>query len=212
MKIDLRDKVTVLCARRGAGKTVMAQHLIKNSKHQFKDVFIISPSSFSGTWKGIVPDENVHETYSDDWVNKLIERMTHANRGKTQKSPDFKRVLLVLDDVLNDIKAHQMKTFRVIPGRGRHVGIALMCVCQHFRSSLPPIARNNADYVFYGKNNQQSTDLLWEEFGIGLKKDQFMKMVEKSTEDHRFLVIDNTAGSVDNPHVVYGSMKVPLEK
>jgi hypothetical protein len=210
MKIDLRDGWILCCGRRGCGKTCLVQYFIKHNKRYFKEVFVVSPSSFSGAWHGIVPDENVQQTWSEEWVQKLIDKMVTKNKGKTQKSPDFTRILLVLDDVLSsDAKAHNSKALKILASRGRHCGIAVFCNL-HFLTSASPMMRNMADYILFGVNNQASIDLLFEENNVGdMNLKEFSKFVRTNTQQYRFLIINNAAANTHDPSEVYGTFKVP---
>eukprot|EP00952_Eustigmatos_sp_NYUAD-ZCMA_P011399 46339-Eustigmatos_ZCMA.PRE.1 len=91
MKVDLKDKFVTLCARRGSGKSEMMKWLINKQRSAFKEIFVISPSSFNDYWKGIVPDENVMSEFKEEWVEALVNKMAEANKGKTKASKGFKR-------------------------------------------------------------------------------------------------------------------------
>lgn len=214
MEIILKDKLALLVGRRGSGKSILLKYLIKKQRHWFKEIFIISPSSFSGYWKDTIPDGNVFEQYSEEWVQKLIDKMARLNKGKDQKHPNFVRVLLVLDDcVSSDMKAHQSKTLRILSARGRHIGVCAMITAQYLKS-VPPLMRNNADYIFYGKSNTYSDEILFEEFAVAndMTRDQFIKFIRINTDDHRFLVICNCASNTSNRLDVYGTIRAELEK
>lgn len=209
MKVDLKDKWVICCGRRGCGKTTLIQHFIKHYKSQFKEIFVVSPSSFSGAWEGIVPDENVQQNWSEDWVQKLINKMVIRNKGKTQKSPDFTRILLVLDDVLSsDAKAHNSKALKILASRGRHCGIAVF-INLHFLTSASPMMRNMSDYLIFGVNNQASIDILYEENNVGdMNSKEFSMFVRNNTQDYRFLIINNAAANTHDSKEVYGTFRV----
>ncbi len=80
MRINLADKVFTLVGRRGCGKSEMLKHLIKEQKSQFEEIFVISPSSFSGFWDGVVPESNVMDEFKEPWVDALISKMTCQQR------------------------------------------------------------------------------------------------------------------------------------
>lgn len=209
MKIDIRDRFILCCGRRGCGKSTLVMYLIKHYKSQFKDILVVSPSSFSGAWKDIVPDENVQENWSEDWVQKLISKMVIRNKGKTQQSKDFTRVLLVLDDVLSsETKAHNSKALKVLASRGRHCGISVF-INLHFLTSASPMMRNCSDYIIFGVNNEASINILYEEFNVGDKDYKtFSKFVRNNTQDYRFLIINNAAANTHDAKEVYGTYKV----
>lgn len=212
MILDLKDKFVTLTAKRGAGKTEMLKYLIKKNKQHFHEIFVISPSSVFGHWEGVVPKKNVMTEYKEEWVEALMSKMATKNHGKTKDVNGFVRILLVLDDVVSsEIKAHSSKTLRTLAARGRHLGICLVQTAQYYKS-ISPIHRQNSDLIFFGKNNKQGIELLYEEFSLGdMDIKQFQSFVNKNTEDFHFLVINNTASS-NKFEDVYGVIKCPLKK
>eukprot|EP00952_Eustigmatos_sp_NYUAD-ZCMA_P012495 50215-Eustigmatos_ZCMA.PRE.1 len=165
--VDKRAKRSVTLRRRGSGKTEMLKWLIQKQKGAFKEVFIVSPSSFGGQWKGVIPDSNVTTDYREEWVESLIKKMTEANKGKTKASKDFKRVLLILDDVVSsEIKSHHSKTLKTLAARGRHCGIACGLTAQ-WCTSISPLQRLNSDMLIVGLTNAASIDILFKEFNLG---------------------------------------------
>jgi hypothetical protein len=209
MLIELADKFVTLTAKRGAGKTQLLKYLIKKNKKHFKEIFIITPSAFNGDYDGVVPKANVLTEYKEEWVENLMRKMTVKNNGKTKASPDFARVMLVLDDVVSsEIKAHSSKTLRTLAARGRHLGLCLVQTAQYYKS-IAPIHRQNSDLIFFGKNNTQGIDCLYEEYNMGdMNANEFRRFVIKNTEDYHFLVINNTSKS-SRPEDVYGVIKAP---
>lgn len=212
MKIDIRDSWTVFTARRGAGKTTLIQWMIKHNRSHFREVFVISPSAFSGAWQGIVPESNVIQNWSEEWLMSLIKKMMEKNKGKKQKDKDFTRVLVVLDDVLSsETKAHNSKALNILASRGRHCGISCL-LSIHYLTSIAPLHRNMATYILFGVNNQASIEILFDEYNIGdMNAKQFSKFVRDNTQQYRFLVINCEAANTNDPSEVYGTIKAPSE-
>jgi hypothetical protein len=125
-KLDMRDQYWVLCARRNGGKTELLKYLLRKQKHLFKECFIVSPTAFTGTWKGIVEDRNIQHSFDEEWMMRLINKMISINQGKTKHDPGFTRVALILDDVVSsDRRCHGSKSLSIISSRGRHCGLFL---------------------------------------------------------------------------------------
>lgn len=208
--LDLRDKFLLFCGRRGCGKTQLIKHLIRKNGEYFYDVFVVSPSAFSGTWAGVVKPENIQHQWSEQWMLKMIDKMSERNKGLNQKSPKFTRIMIVLDDVLSsELRAHDSKALKIIASRGRHCGVTIAGVV-HFLTGVAPMMRQCSDYLFYGVNNAASISILYEEFNVGdMNEKQFRKFVIDNTQDYRFLVINNTASNTRDPDQVYGTIKAP---
>jgi len=113
LTIELQDCFSLVIGRRGSGKSVLLKWLIRQSRNLFSEVFIFSPSSFSGYWSDVLDESNIFLEYDETWVQKLVDKMTGLNKGKNQQSPDFKRVMLVLDDVISsDAKSQTISSRR----------------------------------------------------------------------------------------------------
>lgn len=211
MKIDLRCTFCSLIGRRGSGKSTTLKHLIKQQGGRFKEIFIICPSSFNGDFKDLVSEKNIFENYDENWVMALVKKMIDANKGKTKDSKDFKNVLLILDDVVSSDKSgHYSKSLKLLASRGRHTGIVVILTAQ-WLTSISPLQRLNSDYLFIGKTNASSIGILYDEFNLNEQTEkQFRAFVQKNTDDHRFLVINNTASNTSDTKQVYGSIKVNI--
>lgn len=213
MRIDLRQACFSLVGRRNSGKTQLLKHIVRSQGHLFKEIFLVSPSSFSGSWKGILPEENIHESYNEDWMLKLFQKMTNVNKGKTVDDPKFIRILVILDDVVSsETKAHHSKSLATVFSRGRHAGMCMGLTAQ-WLTSISPLMRLNSDYLFIGKTNAASVAILFDEFNLGdMNEKEFQAFVRKNTDDYRFLVICNCANNTSDLKQVYGSIKAPPPK
>jgi len=80
-------------------------------------------------------------------------------------------------------------------------------------TGIPPIVRNNLDWIFCGQMNRHSVEILCDEFLAGdLDKTEFIKLYNKSTRDYSFFVI-NASSVEDNSDLnqIYGTIKTPSQ-
>ena len=120
-------------------------------------------------------------------------------------------MLLILDDIVSDHNFHQSPSLKKIVIRGRHINIAVILTFQYL-NLVPPVCRNNMDFLFWGQMNKQSVDLLMSEFISGdISKDQFIQMFNRCTRDFQFLVINNNSVKDDDLNLIYGCIKAPLK-
>lgn len=209
---DITDKTIGLVGKRGSGKSQMLHYILEMNKNRFKKIFIISPTEqLQGFYSDIVPKENIFDVYSENWVDTLINKMMQINKGKTKN--DCHRVLLVLDDVCGDTNFHQSPTLKKIFIRARHFFLSLIITAQYLfgNGGIPPVCRNNIDYLLVNKINGQSLEALVTEFRNGeISKEDFIKMYYKSTGNFGFLLINNVnSESNDNLDSIYGVIRVP---
>ena len=211
LTIELQDCFSLVIGRRGSGKSVLLKWLIRQSRNLFSEVFIFSPSSFSGYWSDVLDESNIFLEYDEAWVQKLVDKMTGLNKGKNQQSPDFKRVMLVLDDVISsDAKSQTSKMLKLLATRGRHLGITCIISSQHINfGAVGPTLRNNSDYTFVGKINRSSLEIVEDVYNLDMPKDKFIRFLHNNTNDHRFLVICSKASSGKREDT-YGVIRAPM--
>jgi hypothetical protein len=209
MEFTLVNKIVSLIGKRNSGKSQMLRYLVLQQRPLFKKIFVICPTeTVNHFYKDLVAKENIFDSYNEDWIDKLIKKMTELNSGKSDD--DASHVLLILDDCCSDTNFHQSKTFKKLCTRGRHIKISVIITCQYIYQ-VPPVARNNSDFILCSQMNTQGLDLLTSEFLMGnISKKDFIEMYYRNTENFGFLIINNNcASSNDNLNEIYGNIKVP---
>ena len=212
MEFTLIDKIVLCVAKRNSGKSYLCRWLVKQQRSHFHKLYLINPSeSINNFWGQIVPKTCIFDTYNDEWLDCLIKKMTSVNEGKTQSSPDFKRVLLILDDVVADVSIHHScPSLQVVIGRGRHCGVSLVFLSQSV-TGVNPFLRNNSDFILLQMLNSASLDIAAHEWtSCGLDKNEFKQLHKKCTPDFGFMVISQCAGrSCEDLNEYYGIIKCP---
>jgi len=209
MEFEIKNKIICFCAKRNSGKSQLLRYLVNCSKDLFSKIFVICPTeSVNHFYKDLVPAQNIFAQYKEEWVESLIAKMTDINSSKNDN--DAKHILLILDDCCSDTKFHTSKTLKQLATRGRHIKIAVMITCQYIYQ-IPPVIRNNCDYIYCGQMNQQGLKLLTDEFLMGnIDKKQFVDLYHSNTNDYNFLVINNNSTSDNNDiKQIYGRIKTP---
>ncbi len=213
MEIEIVNKTISLVAKRNSGKSQLLRYLVSENKPEFEKIFVISPTEEINkfyTSTGLVEPNCVFDSWSEDWAEKLISKMTRINKDKP--ADERKNVLLILDDCMADTQFAYSPALKKIYLRGRHINIACIATCQYLYN-LPPICRNNCDFCLVGQMNRSSINLLAEEYLSGdLAKPDFVKLYHRATKDYGFLVI-NCTSIKDNEDLnqIYGIIKTPKE-
>ena len=209
MIFDIVNKTICLCAKRGSGKSRLLRYIVLMNKNKFDKIFIICPTEpLNSFYKGIVPDENIFDEYSDKWMEAFFKRTSEENSKLDDKNK--KNVLIVLDDICSDVSMHTCKPIKKIFTRGRHSRISIIITAQYLYH-ISPIQRNNCDFLLVGQLNKQGLDILASEFLLGnITKQDFIKLYYNSTNDYKFLLINNNSTkSNDDLNEIYGKLKTP---
>ena len=209
MNFELKNKIVAFVAKRNSGKSQLLRYMLLQSKHLFKKIFVVCPTeSVNHFYSDIIPKENIFDQYSEAWTENLIKKMTEINAGKKDK--ETSHILLILDDCCSDTNFHQSKSLKKLATRGRHIKIAC-CIISQYIFQVPPVIRNNCDFLLCGQMNTQGVELLTTEFMMGnITKKEFLDLYHSNTSDYGFLVINNNSSS-DNSNIdtLYGSIKTP---
>lgn len=211
IELNIVNKTTSLVAKRNSGKSVLLKYLVDCCKEKFFKIYVVCPTeSINNFYSSMVQQNCIFEQWDENWCEELIKAMTVQNKGKTKDQ--LKKILIILDDVVSDTNFHQSPALKKLYTRGRHIGIGIIITTQYL-NSLPPVARNNCDWLVAGQMNHASVSLLCEEYLSGsLDKKDFIKLYNRATKDYGFLVINNTSiKDNDDLNQIYGIIKTPDE-
>ena len=205
MDFSLVNKTTLIAGMRGAGKTVLAKHLLSIEKRQFSRIFLFSPTEkITRDYTGLIPENCIFDDWSEKWGEKLFERL--SNTPKEQLKP----ILIVFDDMGSERSMEASKIFTRCFTRGRHLKISILSLNQYI-FQLPKICRSNLDYVIVGTQNAQSVDILTDEFNASLKPEEFRQLYRRACEDFGFMIIKNSSvKDCKDQNSIYGKLKAEL--
>lgn len=204
----LENKIVALFGKRCSGKSRLLRYLVDTEKDIFKKIFVFCPTeTVNNFYSSLVPKECIFDSYNNEWMMKLIQKMTDL---KTNDNNNNHNVLVILDDCISDTNFHQCPSLNILCTRGRHINISVIITTQYIYA-IPPLMRNNLDFIYCGQMNKRSVDLMADEFLLGnIEKNDFIKLLNKSTKDYNFFVINcNSVKDNDDLNLIYGSIKTP---
>lgn len=207
----IENKVLLLVARRGSGKSILTKHLLSYYSKSFHKVYIASGTEEVTNFylkTGIVPDTSIFNDYSEAWGQSLIDGLKRENSGTENQ----KKVLLVLDDLVTTNNLCSSKTLNFIVTCGRHLGLSLIISSQYIHL-VSTIIRENSDFIVCGQQSQESIKLLSAKYRLGnITSKEFLNLYDNSTEDYNFLIINcNSVKNKKNINELYGIIKAPKE-
>ena len=100
MDFSILNKTISLVAKRNSGKSVLLKYLVEQEIENFKKIFVICPTNFNGFYDDWIEPNCIFENYDEEWVEKLIYKMSNLNKGKNNDTADH--ILLILDDCCSD--------------------------------------------------------------------------------------------------------------
>lgn len=207
----IENKVLLLVARRGSGKSVLTKHLLSYYSKSFHKVYIASGTEEVTNFylkTGIVPESSIFNDYSEAWGQSLIDGLKRENSGVENQ----KKVLLVLDDLVTTNNFSTSKTLKFIVTCGRHLGLSLI-ISSQFIHLVGTVIRENSDYIMCGQQSVESIKLLSAKYrNSQLTTKEFINYYDDSTENYNFFVINcNSVKNKKNINELYGKIRAPKE-
>lgn len=176
-----------LMGRSNTGKSVYIKYLIYNNEKKFDRIVVITSTKSNGFYNFIEAQEDVHEEYSDDIIEELVENAKKI-LNKHKKPP---HVLVIAEDLIG-LKGLNMKysdEFNRLYSSGRHFNISCIVSIQYV-NSISPIIRCNSNYVLITNVlNTKQLEVLYQSFGFGTLK-EFGDMIERVCHSFQILIID----------------------
>ena len=192
----------ILCAPPRAGKSTWIQNcLCKSGKvynKKFTKVYIVSPSlkTAKNDPFACLPEDQIEQELTVDFLHRFEDEVKDSGE----------KVLLILDDVVTDIRKNKGvdKLLAKILYNRRHItadggddanGVTCWLTTQSW-NRIPLMIRKVANgLVAFKLTNVKEIISIYDEFVMGLSKEQFMailKYVFKGPHDFLFMNFDNT--------------------
>lgn len=133
---DITGGIIALVGMTGYGKTFLLRDILSKIHKQYDSFYL-----FSGTAKmqkdyDFFPKKQIFPEYKEDKLTSIWDEQYSKNKEDRQK------ILIVLDDVINDPEFLKSTILKKYATAGRHLNITIFLLSQ-FLNTLKPIVRNN---------------------------------------------------------------------
>ena len=209
--IDIQPSSTiVICGKRNEGKSVLAKHLLCKLVQQEKVdlVYLFSPTENLSHSFDCVPKEFIIPTFDLRFIEKLLQSQQRAIQGRKsgKDDPSIAKILLIFDDMLASVKqgsAEQLLLNRLF-ATSRHLKVGVMVLSQTTRGLFSPALRQNTDYLFFRKINENQLPALFECLYWPGSYKSFLAFYHSATEQTQFgfLCYDNLTRGMDHFYMV----------
>jgi hypothetical protein len=187
MKID---SVIFIIGKRGSGKSVLLKDILYRLRNRVDVVYGMAPTlDTTDMFSECMPQTHIYNKYDANFVKQFYDSLGVLKRMKKPRHG-----LLVLDDCMYEKGIMKSQIMREVLYNARH-HLMTLANCAQYMMDMGPDARTNIDYLFFSKvpamNEKQK---LWKYFfGMFPDFDTFNAVLDKCTENYKFLVLNNRA-------------------
>lgn len=209
--------VQILCGGIGSGKTTFLHNLLtrpefygmsyedvedgQKPKKYFDEIFLFTGSD-DDMYDQLIADKVLKEQHvkfaprPEDIQMVIDVQMKGIKRDGLEKSP---KVLIILEDLVDDLKLMRSKPMRSLFIRPRQMNMMVVMMAQYLRF-IPAGLRRQAMNLFIFGGDRKSTEIICDEFCPShMKHGDFMNMIEQAQEkregdEYPFLHINKRCG------------------
>lgn len=193
-------RIILVIGKRGTGKSVLLRDIMYRLRKRIDIAFAMSPTLDTiKMFEECLPKSHVFDDYSLEQVQNIMKQMKALKEENKHRSG-----LLVLDDCMFDKKIMKSTEMREIHMNGRHFNLYFINSMQYVMDMGPDL-RSQVDYLFVLKENVISNRQKIHKYFFGMFQDydEFSLVMDKCTNNHECLVLDNTQPENDLSNCVY---------
>ena len=193
-------RIIIVVGKRGTGKSVLQRDLMYHLAQKLDFGLAMTPTEESAeTFRQHMPDSWIYNGFSANKLDSMLNMQREFVKQKKARS-----LFILLDDCMYDKKILKGLGIRDLFMNGRHLNIT-MCNAVQYVMDMGPDLRTQVDYVFALRENIISNKTkLWKYFfGMFEKYEDFAKVMDKCTENHSCIVMDNTTGSCNVEECIF---------
>jgi hypothetical protein len=211
MKLELKkfdpskisaDSVLIFCGKRNTGKSFCLKDILNYHRDIPVGVVISPTETANGYFEKFIPRMLIYDEPEESTIKKFLDRQKNISTERKRELKKFgnsqidARAFLILDDCLYDKKWINNIDIRSIFMNGRHYKIFFLITLQH-ALGLPPVLRNNIDYIFIFRNNiRKEREKIYHHYaGMFPTYEAFEQVMLQTTENYECMVIDNKVQS-----------------
>lgn len=193
-------RIIIIVGKRGTGKSVMQRDLMYNLRDKWDLGVAMTPTEESAqTFSQHMPENWIYNGFSSTKLDQILNMQRELCKDKKERN-----LFLILDDCMYDKKILKGTGIRDLFMNGRHLKVTL-CNAVQYVMDMGPDLRTQVDYVFALRENIISNkSKLWKYFfGMFDRYEDFARVMDKCTENHSAIVMDNTTGSCNVDECIF---------
>ena len=185
-----QHRIILMVGKRGTGKSVLMEDILYHLNDKLDFGIAMTPTeSTAESFRKHMPEQWIYAHFDAAKLDSMLRMQRDLVKRKKAKS-----LFLCMDDCMFDKRVLKGLGMRDLFFNGRHLHVTLINAMQYVMDMGPDL-RSQVDYVFALRENIISNkQKLWKYFyGMFDNFNDFNKVLNKCTENHGALVLDNTS-------------------
>ena len=185
-----KHRTILMIGKRGTGKSTLLKDIMFHLHKNVDFGIAMTPTEEScEMFRCHMPEAWIYNSFNAGKLDQMLQMQRQL--GKKNKQRDL---YVVMDDCAYDKKVLKGVGIRDLFMNGRHLHVTLMYAMQYIMDMGPDL-RSQCDYIFALRESIISNkQRLWRYFfGMFDKYEDFSRVLDRCTENHCCLVLDNTA-------------------
>jgi hypothetical protein len=187
-----KHRIIIMVGKRGTGKSTLLKDVMYHLANSVDFGLAMTPTEEScEMFREHMPEQWIYNGFNATKLDAMLNIQRELGKKKKQRD-----LFVVMDDCMYDKKVLKGVGMRDLFMNGRHLHVTLMNAIQYIMDMGPDL-RTQVDYVFALRENIISNKMkLWKYFfGMFDKFEDFSRVMDRCTNNHGALVLDNTAKS-----------------
>lgn len=145
---------------------------------------------------GKILEEHFFTNYDDETFRDIMEeQLSVIKLLKKYDQPKYlaNRILVIFDDLVGSslFSGKKQSYFKGVNTRHRHYSASFIMVSQGYKEIPKTIRTNWTALIVFEIGNEKEVEVIYEEWPMGLKRDDWMELYHYATkDDHSFLYIN----------------------
>jgi len=188
---DFKTNSTItVYGKRGTGKSFFVRWWLYNYQDIYPWGWVFTKTKNNRFYESFIPESRIFEGYSPVVLSKIVDRQK-ITQSMMLRGDDVNPLAFVIwDDAMdNNIKYDDFLASYYFTSRHYHT---MNIMTAQYVKSTPPAIRQNTDHaVLFANSNLESIEVLSEDFAVNKDKHQFKRLMDETTQDRSFLLVNN---------------------
>lgn len=188
---DFKANSTItVYGKRGTGKSFFVRWFMYNYRDVYPTGWVFTKTKNNRFYESFVPSSHIFNGYKPEYLRQIIKRQKLAQKMMLEGLNINPMAFVIWDDTMDNLIRYddELSSYYFT---SRHFHTINIMTAQYVKSTPPPIRQNTDHAVLFANANLESIEVLAIDFAINKDKHQFKRLLDSTTQDRHFLLVNN---------------------